>query len=447
MNNHSCAQIEHLFNLDNQRYIIIGGIPGVGKSTVVNEFKNNGYMVVCPDAIRFELAKNDHGADKLEGELTDYLQKYSREAFEIANNKVKKYLANGKSVIFDATNTTSKRRINLLRLASKIDVEKIAIYLECPLDVALDRNIKRSQTIMGLNKNGDPVYGRYVPQQYIKLKHLTQCLPTIREGYDSIYILHDKLRRDIKKQDPISLFEALKNSDDLELTIKEMYANKQLQELFPSLHHCWMIDQENENHCYDLHMHMIKTAQYLQNESLELFIAALLHDIGKIETKKFHGKLLFDTRFFKKGDKIEFKRVQAPIGENDIFIKVSNFDFRVDEVSELLTIKHIEIDKNAHYYYHNTVGAIKARRELIELGVDDSFAQKVYEYILYHMDLPFHDFSIKQIRKLENKLGVDTMNAMLQLRIADIKASTEDVLMQNKQISKIDLIGQYLKYN
>ncbi|MFW6008250.1 MAG: AAA family ATPase [archaeon] len=225
-------KIKHLLNLDKQRYIIIGGIQGAGKSTLVEEFENKGYVVVCPDRIRVELAKRDHGEDKLEGELQEYLQSYSHKAFQLSEKRIKENLSNGNSVIFDAVNSTPKRRRQALRYAEKFNCLKIGLYIECPLDIALERNLKRSQTIMGYNKDNEPIYGRYVPSHIIKLKDKYQSLPTKHEGFDEINILHINLKnrnQDNNIKDTLAL---LQTSDNLMSTLNYMHENGKLKEFF-----------------------------------------------------------------------------------------------------------------------------------------------------------------------------------------------------------------------
>lgn len=89
-------QIEHLLDISDQKYVILNGLQGAGKSTLVEEFEKAGYIIVCPDQIRVDLAlKKEENKGKYESEIENL---YSNEmlVWKIAEQKVKKKLGENK---------------------------------------------------------------------------------------------------------------------------------------------------------------------------------------------------------------------------------------------------------------------------------------------------------------------------------------------------------------
>jgi len=389
--------------------VLLGGLPGIGKSTYAKQFIDNGFKYVNPDSIRFELAKKIKGNEyKYESELEDILQQFSFLAWKISHNQAVEHLKNNHSVIFDATFLSVRDRVKTIEFAKNIGQKTAICFLEAPVEVALERNKKRGNTIIAYRDNR-PIYGRFVPEIFIKEKYKQIILPSYNEGFDAVKIEHIVENKNINYQD---CFKTLKESSDLMQTMQEYYDNGVLKELFPSFHEVWGFNQDNKNHQYLLHEHMIKAAQHVQNESMELFIATLLHDVGKPMTKQYFGKLTKDTSFFKKGEKVEILK------DNKKILVGSKHKLK-NQHTEVVDESAIEIDKNAHYYGHQFTSAFIARRDLDVLNVDEQFKDKVYFYILYHMDLPFSDINIDHIAKMETKVGYDNTIDLLKLRVAD----------------------------
>lgn len=433
------AKIQHLLNLDMQRFITVGGLQGSGKSTIVNEFEKVGYKVVCPDRIRVEFAQKEHGEDKLEGELIGVLQNFESKVWAITQERIIQYLKDGYSVIFDATNTSIKARKQILAWGRQAHMLVIAIYIECPLKIALERNEKRGNTITGYDKNGNPIYGRSIPDFVIKNKAKSQVLPTILEGFTEVYILHVDLREQkFHVSDSERKFVEIAKAENLLNYLTDMHTSGELKKFLPDFDICWDIDQENKYHNLKLHEHMIKAAEYVQKEDGVLFIATLIHDIGKFPTKKKYAKLKFDTNQFKIGEKVEIQDIPDKKG----FVIARKLDY-TGEYQELLTIAHVELDSCAHYYEHEKIGAIMARRTMIELGFNDNFADLIYIYVLYHMDLPYQTFSEKSMNKLIDKVGRDVVKAMVLLKKADKNASASNDI--NQYLENFQKIEEMLK--
>ena len=415
------TKIKHLLNLDEPRFIMLGGLAGSGKSTFSCEFEKVGYKIVCPDKIRFELAKQSPGRESatLEGEVADIMEQFSVEAWKIAHLRVKEYVQKGESVLFDATNLTVKRRKQILQWGQEVKKPIIAIYLECPLDLALARNITRG-TMIEYNIKGEPVCGRSVPSHVIELKALTQVLPTVREGFSEVYILHVHDEIWVMNEGKQMLCD-LQQSSDILATLTEWKENNYFTMLLPGFGDCWGVSQDNKHHTLPLHLHMIEAAKYLQKESFSLFIAGLLHDVGKFITKHKYGKIMEATSIFKQGEKVEIKFVEGA-GSKKYYI-AKKLDWTGDR-SESVLIKNVELDENAHFFNHEVIGAVIARRELSYLGFEDEILDEVYDYILFHMDLPFQRISSeKTLNNLIDRVGEKNILAIIKLREADKTAS------------------------
>jgi len=94
--------------------VLTVGIPSAGKSTWVKSQK--GFEIICPDEIRKELT----------GNISD--QSQNAKVWQIATQRVIEALKNGKNVILDATNTTTKGRTQFLeKIPKEIIYQKQAI--------------------------------------------------------------------------------------------------------------------------------------------------------------------------------------------------------------------------------------------------------------------------------------------------------------------------------
>ena len=93
------------------------GIPGSSKSTWAKSQK--GFEIVCPDEIRKELT----------GTISD--QSQNAKVWQIASQRVIEFLKDGKNVILDATNTTTKGRTQFLKnIPNDLIYQKQAIVFD-----------------------------------------------------------------------------------------------------------------------------------------------------------------------------------------------------------------------------------------------------------------------------------------------------------------------------
>ena len=147
-------------------YVLIG-VSGSGKSAYAEKMcQNTKLKVVSTDAIRKEILGSE--SDQKDG------WKIFREAYARLNG----FLARGKDVVFDATNTTRKGRADLLKNL-KAPCLKVAVLVITPLDVAIERNAGRV---------------RRVPESVIRRQYdqLIRDGESIPNQFDEIIFLKDK---------------------------------------------------------------------------------------------------------------------------------------------------------------------------------------------------------------------------------------------------------------
>ena len=126
------------------------------------------------------------------------------------------------------------------------------------------------------------------------------------------------------------------------------------------------------------------------------------------------------------------------------FITITKLSYKGDRISKLWLKTDIEVDENCHYYNHEFIGALLARREVKELGFDEEFANKVYNYILNHMNFPYNELSEKQANELIKKYSKDELIAMMKFKFADKSASINDEYINNIYPKNKELIETLL---
>ena len=144
-----------------QTLFMMVGLPGSGKSYHANEALINDECteIVSSDEIRKELLGDEND------------QTHSNEVFNEVHSRIKKLFATRKSVVYDATNLSRKRRRAFLNTVPE-GIRKVAVVMCTELDVCLKQNAQRE---------------RKVPEEVIMrmLKHMT--VPTTEEGFGCVY--------------------------------------------------------------------------------------------------------------------------------------------------------------------------------------------------------------------------------------------------------------------
>tara|TARA_X000000368_G_C23003548_1_gene700056 strand:- start:357 stop:1217 length:861 start_codon:yes stop_codon:yes gene_type:complete len=104
----------------NQEIIVMVGYPGSGKTTISEKINKDKYVVISGD--KFANSKN-------------------------MIKESEKYLAVGKSVIYDATNPTIEKRKEYINVAKKYNIESRCINVKTDIIESMFRNNKRDKVI------------------------------------------------------------------------------------------------------------------------------------------------------------------------------------------------------------------------------------------------------------------------------------------------------------
>jgi bifunctional polynucleotide phosphatase/kinase len=134
---------------DSKQVIIMVGYPGSGKSSVANH--------ICEDE-RFVLIQGD-------------VYKTSPKMLKAALPSVKE----GKSIIFDATNSSTKKRSEYIEFAKKHDYGVVCIHVSTPLEEAYKRNKLRDDT-------------KQVPKIAYSVYTKHYNAPSVEEGFELIVL-------------------------------------------------------------------------------------------------------------------------------------------------------------------------------------------------------------------------------------------------------------------
>ncbi len=142
--------------------------------------------------------------------------------------------------------------------------------------------------------------------------------------------------------------------------IRELYKYNLLQYIMPELSICVGFDQNNIYHDKDIFEHVMTVVENIPND-LTLRLAALLHDIAKPQT--FNG---------------------------------------------------------GHFYRHHIEGADLAEEIMKRMKYDNNTIEKVKTLVFYHMDR-YEDLSYAGVKRFINRIGIENVEDLFELQIADIK--------------------------
>ena len=231
------------------KYIVMVGLVGSGKSTRAEEIKNyledmdkkNGIVrdtvILSSDAIREEIT----------GDVN--CQTRNDEVFSLLHRRIKDNIGKN-NVIFDATNLSTKSRIVAMNCVKKFECFKLCYVMTTPLNICKRQNANRE---------------RVVPVEVIDKQVRSFQIPYWEEGWDEIVL--DRWPKEVIN----SLKVGWNIRDDKDILFKIMTG----------------FNQRNSHHVYTLDEHCWRTAvqvgkRYWKNRPM--MRAATIHDIGKLYT-------------------------------------------------------------------------------------------------------------------------------------------------------------------
>ena len=217
-------------------FLCMVGISGSGKTTYAHYMKNmfvEPVEIVSSDSIREEL----YGDESIQGD--------ANKVFRIMLARTKQYLGEGKSVIYDATNLSDRRRINLLKELKGYDCAKL-----CHVLIVDPRECSNNQKLRSRMVSDEVIYRQV---QQFRPPHLS-------EGWDAITM-------DVYAPEDESVY--------LDYFIKRMTA----------------FDQHNPHHSLSLNAHCLKAFnESKQFNDDKISAAAMWHDFGKLMTQTFDDR-------------------------------------------------------------------------------------------------------------------------------------------------------------
>ena len=222
-------------------YIMIG-LPGSGKDTLAKVMKKQNEkmtsietVILSSDDIRLELFGWED-------------QTHNNEVFQEMHKRCKKYLQEGKNVIYNATNLNIKKRKNLIDEMKKYATNINAVLCIATIGTLIERNFTRPE--------------RKLPEDKLFQLFKTMSIPMKYEGYNKIFVSYSN-NVDEEYGDVVNWI----------MNIGKDY------------------DQHNEHHNATVLEHLeltSKRAFELSNGDECLGIAGRFHDIGKPYSREWN---------------------------------------------------------------------------------------------------------------------------------------------------------------
>ena len=214
-------QICNFINIDMPIAIVLGGLPGSGKSTIASYLEEKGFFIISKDTIRHALARQKYG-DLPEAQLETYVNEFKKSLHpiieiivnlyfshslndavnaiqQLKNKNVQSYVEvyirqlyveiishNYSGIVFDATHFNRRqRKLTLHELDKRLPV--YCIYLHTSIEQAYEGVKKRVATKVVYN--GIEASGRNVPIAVIEEMKKFESLPKVEEGFKNVLII------------------------------------------------------------------------------------------------------------------------------------------------------------------------------------------------------------------------------------------------------------------
>lgn len=223
--------------MNRPKLYVMCGLPCSGKSSMAKTLaEEHNAIVLSSDALRLEMF----------GDVN--CQEHNQELFTELHRRIKGFLKLGYNVVYDACNISYKRRMAFLQELKNISCEKLCVFMATPYEECLRRNSERE---------------RHVPEYVIERMYRAIDIPYWYEGWDKI-------------------------------KIEIVYLNNTKMSWRYWLTSVRFFNQDNPHHTLTLGEHCEKTLDYLfenfggiDERSIALRLAGIIHDIGKCSTKTF----------------------------------------------------------------------------------------------------------------------------------------------------------------
>lgn len=155
-----------------RRAIIAGGLPGAGKSTVLERhagIDRSQYLTINPDDVKEQMARKDMIPPVIGLSPMEASDLVHEESSYVARQLALRAQADGKNVIWDITmssRTSTERRIDELRTSGYVQIE--GIFIDIPVEISVSRADGRHREGQDECRAGDGLGGRFIPAEMIR---------------------------------------------------------------------------------------------------------------------------------------------------------------------------------------------------------------------------------------------------------------------------------------
>jgi predicted ABC-type ATPase len=185
-----------------RRAIIAGGLPGAGKSTVLERhagIDRSQYLTINPDEIKEEFARRGMIPSITGLSPMEACDLVHEESSHIAKRLSRRARADGKNLIWDITMSScasTERRIDELRSSGYMRIE--GIFVDIPAEISVSRADGRHQEGQDDYRAGDGLGGRFIPAEMIRAQadpewgsRNRKTFEEVKEHFDGWYLFEN----------------------------------------------------------------------------------------------------------------------------------------------------------------------------------------------------------------------------------------------------------------
>jgi predicted ABC-type ATPase len=179
-----------------RRAIIAGGLPGAGKSTVLERhagIDRSQYLTINPDNVKEEMARRDmippvSGLSPMEA--SDLIHE---ESSYVSRQLALRAQSDGKNVIWDITmssRASTERRTDELRSSGYMRIE--GVFIDIPVEISVSRADSRHREGEDNCRAGNGLGGRFIPAEMIRAQADPEWGSRNRKTFEEVKALLDR---------------------------------------------------------------------------------------------------------------------------------------------------------------------------------------------------------------------------------------------------------------